>query len=158
MIKTAVLTISDSCSKGQRQDVSGQAIQDILTENGFEVCEKRTVADDKEKIIDELIYFSDRPDLDILFTTGGTGLGPRDVTPEATTAVSEKIVYGLGELMRLKGLESTPNAVLSRGVAGVRKKTLIINLPGSPRAVRESLAIILGVLPHAIDMMQGKGH
>jgi molybdenum cofactor synthesis domain-containing protein len=158
MIKTAVLTISDSCSKGQREDISGQTIRNILTEHGFEVCEKRIVADDRDKIISELIDFSDRPGLDVLFTTGGTGLGPRDVTPEATIAVSEKIVYGLGELMRLKGLESTPNAVLSRGVAVTRKKTLIINLPGSPRAVRECLELIIGILPHAVEMMHGGGH
>ncbi len=158
MIKTAVLTISDSCSKGQREDLSGQTIKDILAGNKFEVCEKRIVADDKEKITAELIYFSDAANVDVLFTTGGTGLGPRDITPEATIAVCEKIVPGLGELMRLKGLEKTPNAVLSRSVAGIRGNTLIINLPGSPKAVRESLEAILNILPHAVKMMQGGGH
>ncbi len=158
MIKTAVLTISDSCSKGQREDLSGQTIKDILAENKFKVCEKKIVADDKEKITAELIYFSDVANVDILFTTGGTGLGPRDITPEATMAVCEKIVPGLGELMRLKGLEKTPNAILSRSVAGIRSNTLIINLPGSPKAVRESLEAILNILPHAVKMMQGGGH
>ena len=158
MIKTAILTISDSCSKKQRQDISGQTIEDILLKNGFEVCEKRLVADDREKIVAELVYFSDKLNVDVLLATGGTGLGPRDVTPEATMSVCEKIVPGLSELMRLKGLESTPNAVLSRGIAGVRKNTLIINLPGSPKAVHECLGVILDILPHAVDMMHGGGH
>jgi molybdenum cofactor synthesis domain-containing protein len=93
-----------------------------------------------------------------VFTTGGTGLGPRDVTPEATISICEKIVPGLGELMRLKGLEKTPNAILSRSIAGIRKNTLIINLPGSPKAVRECLDIVMHVLPHALKMMRGGGH
>jgi molybdenum cofactor synthesis domain-containing protein len=158
MIKAAVLTISDSCSKGQQEDVSGQTIKNILTENNFEVCEKRIVADDGERITAELMCYSDEAGVDVVFTTGGTGLGPRDVTPEATIAICEKMVPGLGEVMRLKGLEKSPNAILSRGAAGIRKNTLIINLPGSPRAVRESLEIILDVLPHAVDMMRGGGH
>ncbi len=158
MIRTAILTISDSCSKGQREDISGQAISDILKENNYEVSEKRIVADDQEKITTELIYLSDVAKVDVVFTTGGTGFGPRDVTPEATIAVCEKIVPGLGELMRLKGLEKTPNAILSRSTAGIRKNTLIINLPGSPKAVRECLGTILNVLPHAVKMMHGGGH
>ncbi len=158
MIKAAILTISDSCSKDKQKDISGQTIKDILKENSFDVCEKRIVADEAERITAELIYFSDEANVDVVFTTGGTGLGPRDVTPEATIAVCEKIVPGLGELMRLKGLEKTPNAILSRSAAGIRKNTLIINLPGSPKAVRECLEIILDVLPHAVDMMRGGGH
>ena len=158
MIKAAVLTISDSCSKGQQKDISGQTIKDILKDNNFEVCDRRIVADEVERITAELIYFSDKAKIDVVFTTGGTGLGPRDVTPEATIALCERIVPGLGELMRLKGLEKTSNAILSRGAAGIRKDTLIINLPGSPKAVRECLEIILDVLPHAVDMMRGGGH
>ena len=158
MIRTAILTISDSCSKGRREDISGQAISDILKENNYEVSEKRIVADDQEKITTELIRLSDVAKVDVVFTTGGTGFGPRDVTPEATIAVCEKIVPGLGELMRLKGLEKTPNAILSRSTAGIRKNTLIINLPGSPKAVRECLGTILNVLPHAVKMMHGGGH
>ncbi|MHC4423762.1 MAG: MogA/MoaB family molybdenum cofactor biosynthesis protein [Planctomycetota bacterium] len=142
MIKTAVLTISDSCSKGQREDISGRAIRDILTKNGFEVCEKRVVADDGEKIAAELIYFSDEANVDVLFTTGGTGLGPRDITPEATVSVCEKLIPGLSEMMRVEGFRKNQNAILSRGTAGIRKNTLII----------------LGVLPHAVDMMLGGGH
>ena len=158
MIKTAVLTISDSCSKGQREDISGRTIKDILTKNGFEVCEKRIVADDQEKIAAELICFSDEANVDVLFTTGGTGLGPRDITPEATVSVCEKLIPGLSEMMRVEGFRKNPNAILSRGTAGIRNNTLIINLPGSPKAVRECLEVILDVLPHAVDMMLGGGH
>ena len=157
MIKAAILTISDRCSKGQQEDVSGQTIADIL-KNSFDVCDKRIVADEAEQISTELIYFSDKAKVDVVFTTGGTGLGPRDVTPEATIAVCEKMAPGLAEWMRLKGLEKTPNAILSRAVAGIRKNTLIINLPGSPKAVRESLEVVLDVLPHAVKMMRGGGH
>ena len=158
MIKAAILTISDSCSKAERKDLSGEAIDKILNENGYKVCEKRIVADDEKKITSELIYFSDELGVDVAFTTGGTGLGPRDVTPEATIAVCKKMVPGLGELMRLKGLEKTPNAILSRSTAGIRRNTLIINLPGSPKAVRECLEVILNVLPHAGEMMHDGGH
>ena len=158
MIKAAVLTASDSCSRGQREDISGQTIRDILVKNGYQVCENKVVADDTEKITSELIYFSDELGIDVVFTTGGTGLGPRDITPEATIAVCEKMVPGLGELMRLKGLEKTPNAILSRSTAGIRRNTLIINLPGSPKAVRECLEVILNVLPHAVEMIHGGGH
>ena len=158
MIKAAILTVSDSCSQGKQADVSGQTIEDILKENKFEVCDKRIVADEAERITTELIYFSDAAKVDVVFTTGGTGLGPRDVTPEATISVCEKIVPGLSELMRLKGIKKTPKAILSRSTAGIRKNTLIINLPGSPKAVRECLDIILNVLPHALKMMHGGGH
>jgi molybdenum cofactor synthesis domain-containing protein len=158
VIKAVVLTVSDSCAIGQRDDVSGQTIVDILKQSAFDVCEKKIVADETQTITTELIHFSDKAEVDVVFTTGGTGLGPRDVTPEATIAVCEKMAPGLAELMRLKSLEKTPNAVLSRGVAGIRKDTLIINLPGSPKAVRECLDAILDILPHAVKMMHGGGH
>ena len=158
MIKAAILTISDSCSKGERKDLSGEVIDKILNENGYKVYGKRIVADDAGEITAELIYFSDVAKVDVVFTTGGTGLGPRDVTPEATTVVCGKLVPGLAELMRLKGLEKTPNAVLSRAVVGVRNNTLIINLPGSPKAVHECMEMISGILPHAIKMIHGGGH
>ena len=158
MIKAAILTVSDSCVKGQREDVSGQTAEDILKKNNFDVRDKQIVADETEQISTKLIYYSDKAKVDVVFTTGGTGLGPRDVTPEATIAVCEKLVPGLGELMRLKGLEKTPNAVLSRSIAGIRKDTLIINLPGSPKAVGECLEMILDILPHAVKMMHGGGH
>jgi molybdenum cofactor synthesis domain-containing protein len=158
MIRTAILTISDSCSLGKREDVSGQTIEDILIENEFQIHQKKIVADDYVKIASELEHFSDKADIDVVLTTGGTGLGPRDVTPEATASVCEKIVPGLGEILRAEGYRKTPNAVLSRGIAGIRKNTLIINLPGSTKAVHECCEIILDILSHAINMMHGGGH
>ena len=158
MIKTAILTISDSCAQGNREDVSGQTIKDMLVESGFEVCEKRIVADDFEQIVEELKYFSDKAAVGVVITTGGTGLGPRDVTPEATESVCERIVPGLSETIRAVGWEKTKNAILSRGVAGIRRKTLIVNLPGSAKGARQSLEVILDVLPHAVEMMLGSGH
>jgi molybdenum cofactor synthesis domain-containing protein len=158
MIRTAILTVSDSCSQGKREDLSGQTIADMLTGGKFEVREKRIVADNLKAIADELRYFADKADIDIVLTTGGTGLGPRDVTPEATASVCERIIPGLGEMMRAEGLKKTKNAVLSRGMAGICSKMLVINLPGSPRGVKESLEVILDVLPHAMDMMLGGGH
>jgi len=158
MIRVAILTVSDSCSEGQRDDISGQAIIAVLDKEKFEVCDKKIVADDKKAIEEELKNFCDNMGVDVVLTTGGTGLGPRDVTPEATISVCEKTVPGLGELMRLKGLEKTPYAVLSRAAAGIRKNTLVINLPGSPKAVRECLEMILDVLGHAVEMMLGGGH
>ncbi len=158
MIKTAILTISDSCAKGTREDLSGRTITDILQKNKFQIIQKKIVPDDFQKIANELILFSDNDNIDIIFTTGGTGLGPNDVTPEATAYVCEKNVPGFSEIIRAEGFKNTPNAILSRGIACIRKNTLIINLPGSPRAVSESLEIILAVLPHAIEMMHGGGH
>ena len=158
MIKVAILTVSDSCAHGKREDISGQTIENILAEGEFEICDRKVVADDHEEIANELKYFSDKASIDVVFTTGGTGLGPRDVTPEATGSVCERIVPGLSEIMRTQGWEKTKGAVLSRGMAGIRNKTLVINLPGSPKGVKESLEIILDVLPHAVDMMRGGGH
>lgn len=157
-IKVAILTVSDSCAQGTRVDASGPAIREVLLAAGYEVGEARLVPDDREAIGRELARFADEGGHDLVFTTGGTGLGPRDVTPEATLAVCDRLVPGLGELMRAEGLKKTPNAVLSRGMAGMRGRTLIVNLPGSPRAVREGLEAILAVLPHAVEMMHGGGH
>lgn len=158
MIKAAILTVSDSCSQHKRQDISGQTIRELLPSDKFEICDYKVVADEHRSITRQLIHFADELKVDIVFTTGGTGLGPRDVTPEATAAVCEKMVPGLAEAIRLEGLKKTKNAILSRAVAGVRRNTLIINLPGSPKAVAESLEVISGVLPHAIDMLSGQGH
>ena len=158
MIRAEILTISDRCSEGKREDLSGPAIESILKEKNIKVCTLRIAPDEAGRICADLIDFSDEAKVDLVLTTGGTGLGPRDVTPEATLSVCEKMVPGFGELMRLKGLEKTPNAILSRSTAGIRKDTLIINLPGSPKAVRECLDIIMPVLPHARKMMRGGGH
>jgi len=157
-IRTAILTISDMCSRGKRADTSGQTIEEMLPEDTFEVCEKIIVPDDYETITKTLRWFSDVQDVEVVLTTGGTGLGPRDVTPEATTAVCDRRVPGFAEILRSESYKKTPNAVLSRGVSAMRDKTLIINLPGSPKAVRECMEIILKVLSHAVDMMRGGGH
>ncbi len=158
MIRTAILTISDSCSNGTREDISGQTIVDILPKNIFQITHKNTIPDDLHKISHELIEFSDNNYVDIVFTTGGTGLGPHDVTPEATASISDKLVPGISEIIRAEGFKKTPNAALSRGIACIRKNTLIINLPGSPKGVQESLEVILTFVPHAIKMMHGGGH
>jgi len=158
MIKVAILTVSDTCARGEREDRSGPAIREILSAGGFEICEECIVADDRDAIAAALVGFSENRGCDLVFTTGGTGLGPRDVTPEATASVCERLVPGLGELMRAEGRKHTPNAMLSRGIAGLRGRTLIVNLPGSPRAVRECLDVLGPVLPHAIEMMRGGGH
>ncbi|MHC4482992.1 MAG: MogA/MoaB family molybdenum cofactor biosynthesis protein [Planctomycetota bacterium] len=158
MIKVAVLTVSDSCAQGRREDLSGQTIKEILEKGGSQILEKRIVADDRASIARELMYFSDEAGVDVVLTTGGTGLGPRDVTPEATESVCERVVPGLSEIIRLRGWEKTKNAVLSRATAGIRKSTLIINLPGSPKGVKESLQIVLDILPHAVEMLHGRGH
>ncbi len=157
-IKVAVLTVSDSCVEGNREDVSGQTICDMLSDEMFKVCEKKIVPDDYQTITNVLKSFSDEQDIDVVLTTGGTGLGPRDVTPEATSSVCERIVPGFGEIMRAEGIKKTPKAILSRSFAGIRRKTLIINMPGSPKAVRECLEVILNLIPHAVKMMRGGGH
>jgi molybdenum cofactor synthesis domain-containing protein len=130
----------------------------MLPKARFDVCEKKVVPDDYETITKSLRRFSDEQNVQVVLTTGGTGLGPRDVTPEATTAVCDRMVPGFSEILRCESYKKTPNAMLSRGVSGMRDNTLIINLPGSPKAVRECMEIILEVLPHALDMMRGGGH
>jgi len=158
MIRVAILTISDTCSQGKREDISGRTIQEILSRDLFEVGEKRILPDDRDALAAELGRLADGGAVDLILTTGGTGLGPHDVTPEATASVCERMVPGFGELMRMQGFALTPNAVLSRAVAGIRGHTLIINLPGSVRAVRECLGLILSLLPHAVEMLRGGGH
>jgi len=158
MITVGILTVSDSCAQGRRQDAGGPAIREILLTAGYVIGDERIVPDDRDVIARELSRLADEGSHDLVFTTGGTGLGPRDVTPEATAAVCDRLVPGLGELMRAEGLKKTRNAVLSRSLAGIRGPTLVINLPGSPKAVRECLEAILDLLPHAVEMMRGGGH
>jgi len=158
MIRAAILTVSDRCANEQQGDHSTPALEEILSRNGFEIGARSLVADEQDVIARELVRFCDEGGCDVVFTTGGTGLGPRDVTPEATCSVCERLVPGFGELMRAESLKKTRHAVLSRGTAGLRGSTLIINLPGSPKAVRECLEIILDILPHAVEMMHGGGH
>jgi molybdenum cofactor synthesis domain-containing protein len=158
MFKAAVLTISDKCSRGERQDESGKVIIEMIKNIGAEVILYDIIPDEAHLIKEKLLLSCDKLKADIVFTTGGTGLGPRDVTPEATAEISQKTIPGISELIRSEGLKKTKNAVLSRGISAIRGNSVIINLPGSPKGVRESLAAILDILPHALDMLKGAGH
>jgi molybdopterin adenylyltransferase len=153
MITVAVLTMSDKGSRGEREDISGPLIRDMLKAINAEVKFYDILPDDKELIKRKLIEYSGK--VDMVLTTGGTGLSPRDVTPEATLEVVDRQVPGIAEAMRSEGLRKTKGAMLSRAVAGVKGQALIINFPGSPVAVKENLAVILEVIPHAIEKIKG---
>jgi molybdopterin adenylyltransferase len=150
----AVVTVSDSCSRGEREDISGPAVVEILKKSGFEIVHTRIVQDDSMQIQNALVHLA----LEVRFivTTGGTGIAPRDVTPEATEAICDRLIDGVGERMRLEGAKKTSFAALSRGVCGVREKTLILNLPGSPGGAVESLEAVLDLVPHALNLLDGK--
>lgn len=150
--KVAIITVSDKGSKGQREDLSGKVIEEMVS-SWAEVVSYKIVPDEKELIKEAILKATSQADL--ILTNGGTGLHPRDVTPDATLELIEKQVPGIAETMRWAGLSKTKTAMLSRAVAGIRGKTLIINLPGSPKAVRESLEEIMDALPHAIDKLKG---
>jgi len=156
-IRVALLISSDKGAKGEREDLSGPAIAEKL-QGLAEVVATAIVADNKDLILEKLIYFADRLKVDIVFTSGGTGLAPRDVTPEATLLACERIVPGITDAMRLKSFEVTDRAMLSRAVAGTRGKTLIINLPGSPKAVKECLDVFLPVMEHAVETLRGDAY
>lgn len=157
-ITSAVVTISDSCAKGTRNDVSGEVLAKLLKDRGAHVLRREIVSDNKGRIKKTLCFIADTLRIKLILTTGGTGFGPRDVTPEATAETIEKEASGIAELARLEGLKSTRQAALSRGKAGIRKNSLIINLPGSPKAAAESFEAISDILPHAFAMMRGEGH
>ena len=154
-MKVVVITVSDACSRGEREDASGAALVELLTELGAQIVERKIVSDDLDPLSQMLREYAESSDVDVIITTGGTGLGPRDNTPEATLRVIEREAPGIAEAVRAESLKATPMAMLSRGVCGVRSGTLIINLPGSPKAVRESFAVIAAVLPHALDLLAG---
>lgn len=154
MIKVGILTISDKGSRGEREDLSGKAIEEAVRKINGEVKYYQIIPDEKNIIQEELIKAVDNLHLDLILTTGGTGLGRRDVTPEATLAIIEKEVPGISEIIRSESFKKTNRAILSRGMAGIRKESLIINLPGSPKGVRESLEIILDALPHGIEILK----
>lgn len=155
-MRARILVLSDLATRGEREDRSGPALRELLESHGWQVTALEILPDELDQIRDRLIAWTESEDCDAIFTSGGTGLGPRDVTPEATRSIIETEVPGLAELMRSEGSKSTAMATLSRAVAGVRKRKLIVNLPGSPRGARESLESIIEILPHAIDQIQGR--
>ena len=157
MFTVGILTISNKGWRGERQDTSGEAIRKILSGIDVHIMNYDIVPDEKELIAQKLVKWADEDDLDVIITTGGTGLSPTDVTPEATLSVVDRIVPGFAEAMRAESLKKTPMGVLSRAVAGTRGDCLIINLPGSPKAVRECLEPILPALPHAVETLKGQG-
>ena len=155
LFSVGVITISDKGARGEREDKSGPAIKEMVTALPAEVKIYEIVPDKKEIIADTIKEFADNIRLDLIITTGGTGVSPRDVTPEATLGVIEKEIPGMAEVMRLEGLKKTPHAMISRAVVGMRHRSLIINLPGSPKAVKENLSAILPALPHALSKIRG---
>ncbi len=155
-MKVGILTISDKGWRGQRQDRSGKVIEESLPRLDSRVVKYEIVPDEVEMISGKLCEWADGGEVDIILTTGGTGLAPRDVTPEATLSVVDRVVPGFGEAMRTGTFSVTPTAILSRATAGVRKKCLIINLPGSPKAVKECLGVVLPAIPHAVETIKGE--
>jgi molybdenum cofactor synthesis domain-containing protein len=155
-IRAVVITVSDAGSRGERKDESGEILVRLLKELGAEIMAQRILSDDPDSLADALREFSDWRNVNLIVTTGGTGFSPRDNTPEATLAVIEREAPGLAEAMRMQTLKNTPMAMISRGICGIRSGTLIINLPGAPKAVKESFAVIAPVLNHAIALLAGK--
>jgi molybdenum cofactor synthesis domain-containing protein len=152
--KVGILTLSDKGSRGEREDLSGPTLRGLLPE-GFEVVEYAVVPDEREEIVEKLVEWADEKGLALILTTGGTGVSPRDVTPEATLSVIEREVPGMAEAMRRASLAKTPHAMISRAVVGIRRRTLIVNLPGSPRGARENLEAIFPAIPHALEKIHG---
>ncbi len=155
MIRAGVITVSDKGAAGQRKDLSGPEVERILKTIGIEVICKIIIPDEIHQIRDILVDLTDNKKIDLIVTTGGTGVAPRDVTPDATLSVIEKEIPGMAEAMRRESCKITPHALISRAVVGIRDRTLIINLPGSPKSVRENLAVLLPALPHAIEKIRG---
>ncbi len=155
MKKAAILVISDKASVGQREDKSGEVIAEILEQNGFDVIKKKIVPDEKDQIVAVLKEWSEKEEIPLIITTGGTGVSPRDVTPQATKEVVDYEIPGIAEAMRAKSLQITPHAMLSRAIAGVRKRSLIINLPGSPSGAKDNLLVVIPALEHALLKISG---
>lgn len=157
-LRAVVITVSDRCARGEQEDVSGETLAALLREAGAEVVAREVLADDLEPLADALRRHADRREVNLVVTTGGTGLGPRDNTPEATRAVIEREAPGLAEAMRAETLRQTPTAMLSRAACGTRSGALIVNLPGSPKGVSECFAVIRPVLAHAVRILAGETH
>jgi len=157
-MNVAIITVSDTVASGERQDASGPALVARCQELKFTVESTHTLPDDPAQIRSLLSKLADAQNIDVILTTGGTGIGPRDSTPEATQAIAERLVPGMAEEMRRKGLAHTPRAILSRGVAAIRGSTLILNLPGSPKGAVESLDAVAALLPHSVQIMHGARH
>ncbi|HDQ03343.1 MAG TPA: MogA/MoaB family molybdenum cofactor biosynthesis protein [Deltaproteobacteria bacterium] len=155
MLRAGIITVSDRGSQGIREDLSGPALAQVLAKENIEVCCTSIVADEKQEIKNVIIKFADQERLDIILTTGGTGVSPRDVTPDATLETLEKKIPGMAEAMRRHSMEITPHAMISRAVVGIRGNSLIINLPGSPKGAKENLSIILPALKHAVEKIKG---
>ncbi|MCT4564587.1 MAG: MogA/MoaB family molybdenum cofactor biosynthesis protein [Maledivibacter sp.] len=155
MFKVGIITASDKGFKGEREDESGELIKEIMSSNGYKVETWNILPDERYEISKEIINMCDNLKLDLIFTTGGTGFSPRDWTPEATLDVIDRQAQGISEAMRYYSLQITPRAMLSRGVSGIRGETLIINLPGSPKAVKENLEFILTALQHGLEILKG---
>jgi molybdenum cofactor synthesis domain-containing protein len=154
-MKAGILTVSDKGSRQEREDRSGPVVRDLLCAAGFSIEKYEIIPDEKDMITQKLLEYTEQDHLDLIVTTGGTGVAPRDVTPEATRAVMEREVPGMAEAMRMESFRKTPHAVLSRAMAAIRGKTLIINLPGSPKAASENLTTVLDAIPHAIAKIKG---
>lgn len=155
-LRFGILTASDRSARGERDDLTGPALVELIEEQGWSVVVRAIEPDDLKLIRDTILLWSERGDVDIILVTGGTGFAPRDVTPEATLAVIDRQAPGLVEAMRSASLQRTPHAMLSRAVAGMRGRTLIIDLPGSPKGAVENLQVVLSVLPHAVELLQEK--
>jgi molybdopterin adenylyltransferase len=162
-MRVSILTVSDRSAHGEREDLAGPKLEQVMTQRGWTLVHRDIVADEKDEISRILIQWADAGDCDLILTTGGTGFGRRDITPEATVEVVDRLAPGMAEAMRIASMSITPHAMLSRAVCGIRAETLIVNLPGSPRAAVENLEVILPALPHAVELLQDdpqaeKGH
>lgn len=158
MFKVGIIVSSDKGYEGSREDKSGELIKKMVEDKSYTVERKIIVPDEEDKLIEEMIYMTDKLNVDLILTTGGTGFSPRDVTPEATIAVCDRMANGISEAIRSYSLSITPRAMLSRAVSGIRKETLIINLPGSPKAVEESLDYIIDSVTHGLEILTGRAH
>lgn len=155
-IRVGIIVLSDKAARGEREDKSGPVLEELIDEAGWELEKLVILPDEKDQLRNALLELTDKLKVDLILTSGGTGLGPRDITPDVSASVIEKVVPGIAEALRITGYKQTPTAALSRATAGIREKSLIVNLPGSPKAVRESWPLLREIIPHAIDVLQGR--